>query len=68
LYWLCQGKTNDEIGTILGIAGRTAETHALRIYPKIGVENRYGAISTISRLHNVAPAAKPHATCSLTSP
>ena len=54
LYWLCQGKTNDEIGTILGIAGRTAETHALRIYPKIGVENRYGAISTVSRLSNLA--------------
>jgi DNA-binding CsgD family transcriptional regulator len=50
LYWLCQGKTNDEIGTILGIAGRTAETHALRVYPKIGVENRYGAIATINQL------------------
>jgi DNA-binding CsgD family transcriptional regulator len=50
LYWLAQGKTNDEIGTILGIAGRTAETHALRIYPKIGVENRYGAISTVAQL------------------
>ncbi len=50
LFWLCQGKTNDEIGTILGIAGRTAETHALRIYPKIGVENRYGAIATVNQL------------------
>ena len=52
LFWLCQGKTNDEIGTILGIAGRTAETHALRIYPKIGVENRYGAIATINQMTN----------------
>lgn len=52
LFWLCQGKTNDEIGTILGIAGRTAETHALRIYPKIGVENRYGAIATVNQLGN----------------
>lgn len=50
LFWLCQGKTNDEIGGILGIAGRTAETHALRLYPKIGVENRYGAITTITQL------------------
>ena len=50
LFWLCQGKTNDEIGTILGIAGRTAETHALRLYPKIGVENRYGAIATVNQL------------------
>jgi DNA-binding CsgD family transcriptional regulator len=50
LFWLCQGKTNDEIGVILGIAGRTAETHALRLYPKIGVENRYGAITTVTQL------------------
>jgi len=50
LFWLCQGKTNDEIGAILGIAGRTAETHALRAYPKIGVENRYGAITTITHM------------------
>ena len=52
LFWICQGKTNDEIGTILGIAGRTAETHALRLYPKIGVENRYGAIATINQMTN----------------
>lgn len=50
LFWLCQGKTNSEIGKILGIAERTAETHALHIYPKIGVENRYNAIATLSRM------------------
>ena len=55
LFWLCQGKTNDEIGGILGIAGRTAETHALRVYPKIGVENRYAAIAT---LHQMAVSGK----------
>ncbi len=54
LFWLCQGKTNGEIGRILGIAERTAETHALHIYPKIGVENRYNAIATLSRLVNSA--------------
>ena len=50
LYWLQQGKTNSEIGRILGIAERTAETHALRIYPKMGVENRFTAIVTLNRL------------------
>jgi DNA-binding CsgD family transcriptional regulator len=50
LFWLCQGKTNSEIGSILGIAGRTAETHALNIYPKMGVENRYTAIATLTQL------------------
>ena len=33
----------------LGIAERTAETHALHIYPKMGVENRYTAIATLNR-------------------
>jgi DNA-binding CsgD family transcriptional regulator len=50
LFWLCQGKTNSEIGSILGIAGRTAETHTLRIYPKMGVENRYTAIAALSHM------------------
>src|SRR5262245_61546935 len=50
LFWLYQGKTNAEIGSILGIAERTAETHALRLYPKMGVENRYTAIATMTRL------------------
>ncbi len=50
LFWLYQGKTNGEIGRILGIAERTAETHALRLYPKMGVENRYTAIATLNHL------------------
>jgi DNA-binding CsgD family transcriptional regulator len=53
LFWLYQGKTNGEIGRILGIAERTAETHALRLYPKMGVENRYTAIATLNRLATV---------------
>jgi DNA-binding CsgD family transcriptional regulator len=58
LFWLAQGKTNDEIGAILGIAGRTAETHALRLYPKMGVENRYSAITTVAQLTAHAPRAQ----------
>ncbi len=50
LFWLSQGKTNAEIGQILGMAERTAETHALRAYPKIGVENRHGAIALVTRM------------------
>jgi len=50
LFWLGQGKTNAEIGSILGIAERTAETHSLRVYPKMGVENRYTAIVTLNRV------------------
>lgn len=53
LYWLSRGKTNAEIGIVLGISARTAETHALNIYPKIGVENRYGAIVEVTRVVEV---------------
>ncbi len=50
LFWVYQGKTNQEIGQILGISERTAETHSLRAYPKLGVENRFGAISTLCQI------------------
>lgn len=50
LFWLAQGKSNAEIGKILGISARTAETHALHSYPKMGVENRYGAIVELMTL------------------
>jgi DNA-binding CsgD family transcriptional regulator len=53
LFWLGQGKTNAEIGRILGIAERTAETHALHIYPKMGVENRYNAIAALNRVSSL---------------
>jgi len=44
LFWLAQGKSNAEIGMLLDISPRTAETHALHAYRKMGVENRYSAI------------------------
>lgn len=50
LFWIQQGKTNAEIGEILGISERTAETHALRSYPKMGVENRYAALVAMHRV------------------
>lgn len=50
LFWVHQGKTNSEIGKILGISERTAETHVLRAYPKIGVENRHSAMALLNRL------------------
>ncbi len=50
LYWLGQGKSNPEIALILNISPRTAETHALRAYPRMGVENRYAATVTLLEL------------------
>lgn len=44
LGWVIQGKTNPEIGAILGISHRTAQKHLERIYTRLGVENRHAAI------------------------
>lgn len=45
LGWVAQGKTNPEIGTILGISHRTVQKHLERIYGRLGVENRHAAMS-----------------------
>jgi DNA-binding CsgD family transcriptional regulator len=45
LFWLRKGKSNAEIGQILGIATATIGKHLEHIYPKLGVENRAGAAS-----------------------
>jgi len=45
LFWIGKGKSNAEIGLILGIAPATVGKHLERIYPKIGVENRTAACS-----------------------
>lgn len=43
LAWVAQGKTNPEIGIILGASPRTVGKHLERIYQKLGVENRTAA-------------------------
>jgi DNA-binding CsgD family transcriptional regulator len=44
LHWVAQGKSNPEIGTILGISPRTVQKHLERVYRRLGVENRHAAI------------------------
>ncbi len=41
--WLARGKTNAEIGVILGMRSRTVEKHVERILAKLGVDNRTAA-------------------------
>lgn len=41
--WAAEGKTNAEIGTILGVAARTVQHHLESTYRKLGVENRTAA-------------------------
>lgn len=43
LLWLCQGKTNSDIATILGITESTVKKHVQEIFEKLGVETRSAA-------------------------
>ena len=49
LAWLKQGKTNWEIGVILGITEKTAGKHLEHIFAKLNVENRTAAAATNPR-------------------
>ena len=44
LQWLAGGKTDKDIGAILGISPRTVHKHLQRIYEKLGVETRTAAV------------------------
>jgi DNA-binding CsgD family transcriptional regulator len=43
LAWVAEGKTNVEIGTILGMRRRTVSKHLERVFQKLGVETRTAA-------------------------
>lgn len=43
LHWVSNGKTNPEIGIILGISSRTVNKHLDHVYEKLGVETRTAA-------------------------
>lgn len=47
-FWMAQGKTNLEIGLILGVGTRTVEKHVESVLRKLHVENRTAAAITIS--------------------
>jgi len=44
LAWVAQGKTNRETGMILEMSTRTVQKHLERVFDKLGVESRTGAI------------------------
>jgi DNA-binding CsgD family transcriptional regulator len=43
LTWVADGKTNAEIGVILGTSPRTVQKHLEHIFEKLGVETRTAA-------------------------
>lgn len=55
MHWVGHGKTNVEIGMILGISQFTVKNHLQRIFRKIDVRNRAQAISRILAMSRTAP-------------
>ena len=55
LYWVVKGKTNRDIGDILGASPATVKKHLERVYVKLGVETRTAAagmaMGRIRQLH-----------------
>lgn len=45
LYWVIRGKTNRDIGDILGTSPRTVHKHLEHVFDKLGVETRTAAAS-----------------------
>ena len=43
LYWVVKGKTNRDIGEIVGSSPATVKKHLERVYVKLGVETRTAA-------------------------
>jgi DNA-binding NarL/FixJ family response regulator len=56
LYWLVKGKTNKDIGDILGASPATVKKHLERVYVKMGVETRTAAASmALQRVRQLQP-------------
>jgi DNA-binding NarL/FixJ family response regulator len=49
LLWIARGKSNRDIGQILGMSPRTVNKHLEQIYVKLGVENRAAATAIAVR-------------------
>lgn len=50
LSWLAKGKTNRDIGDILGMSPRTVNKHLEHIYEKLGVETRTAAVAAAGQM------------------
>ena len=60
LYWVIKGKTNKDIGDILGSSPMTVKKHLERVYVKLGVETRTAAAGmAVGRLRQLYPPFEP---------
>jgi DNA-binding CsgD family transcriptional regulator len=56
LYWVVKGKTNKDIGDILGSSPATVKKHLERIFVKLGVETRTAAAGmAVGRIRQLNP-------------
>lgn len=57
LYWVAKGKTNRDIGDILGSSPATVKKHLERVYEKLGVETRTAAAAVaMQKVRELNPA------------
>ena len=49
LRWLCQGKTDEEIASIIDLAVTTVSTHVRNMLGKLGLENRVVLVVEVFR-------------------
>jgi DNA-binding NarL/FixJ family response regulator len=57
LYWVAKGKTNRDIGDILGASPATVKKHLERVYEKLGVETRTAAAAVaMQKVRTLNPA------------
>ena len=56
LYWVVKGKTNRDIGDILGMSPATVKKHLEHVFEKLGVETRTAAAGVaVNRVRLLAP-------------
>ena len=60
LLWMSQGKSDSDIGSVLGISGGTVKKHAAHIFQKLGVENRHAA--AVRALEELSLVVRPRPT------
>lgn len=51
VHWVAEGKSNDEIATILGCSINTVKMHLKDIFQRLGVPNRAAATACAYRAH-----------------
>jgi DNA-binding CsgD family transcriptional regulator len=59
LLWVAQGKSNEEIGIILGASRNTIKKHVVRLLDKLGVESRNAAAVQALELLSAPSGERP---------